>query len=364
MRKWAPKILVAGLTLATLLPLAACGGSSNSTDNSSPKTQQVSLLISYQDGPVFYSFSVARKMGYFQKEGLSVTVIPTQGSSYVTQQIIAGHATFGMANGPADIIAYSKDPAIRVPSCFQEKLIYEFGELRGGSITSVSDLKGKVLGYTAVGSGEVPYAYAELHDAGLVPGKDVKMIPIGDGTAQTMRALQTHQVDAYISESTEFDLMSKNGLQFSYIPLKQFEEAPESCFVTTQAALQNPATRKIFIGLARAFTEGTVFGMANPVAAANFVCSDLPQTCQDKSKALTQVKDTVALAAPYDPSVRPGGIDLKGWQEAEEVALQAGEITKSIDVSDIIGTPLVKSVTAQVLDFSPAAITHAALAYK
>lgn len=363
MEKRPRKILVTVLALVALLSLAACGQSASGSD-SGRKLQQVSLLISYQDGPVFYSFSVARKMGYFRTEGLDVKVIPTQGSSYVTQEVITGHATYGMANGPADIIAYSKDASLRVPSCFQEKLIYEIGELRGGPIKSVSDLKGKTLGYTAVGSGEVPYADAVLHKAGLVPGQDVKMIPIGDGTAQTMRALQTHQVDAYISESTEFDLMSLKGLHFSYIKLSQYEDAPESCFVTTQAALQNPKARKILIGIARAFTEGTVFGIANPAAAAKIVCSDLPQTCLDKSTAETQVKDTVALATPYTPSVRPGGIDLKGWQEAEEVSREAGEISKDVNVTGLVATPLVKSVTSQILDFSPAAIRHAAMAYK
>jgi hypothetical protein len=62
--------------------------------------------------------------------------------------------------------------------------------------------------------------------------------------------------------------------------------------------------------------------------------------------------------------VRPGGIDLKGWQEAEQVSRAAGEISKDVNVTGIVATPLVKSVTSQILDFNPAAIRHVAMAYK
>jgi NitT/TauT family transport system substrate-binding protein len=359
-RRFRPGILVAALALLA----GACGAGAGETKSAS-SPRQVSILISFQDGPIFYPYAVARKMGYLEQEGLAVKVQATKGSSFVTQQILSGNARWGMANGPADIIAYSKDPAIRVPSCFQNRLIYQIGVLKGSPVHTVADLKGKVLGTTEAGSGEYPFAYAALRDAGLVPNKDVKLFPIGDGTPATRQALSSHEVDAYISESSVFHTLSDTGMAFDYVPLgRDYARSPQSCFVTTSSALRDPAQRKVVVGIARAFAKGIEFGIANPEAAAQIVCADLPQTCQDRDVALQEVKDATVLATPLDASVRSGGIDSRGWQAAATVALVAGQVSKPVDASTIIDSPEVRAARAEILNFDPEPIRQAAREYR
>jgi NitT/TauT family transport system substrate-binding protein len=346
-----------------VLALAVGGCGSSATPAKGAALKHVNILIAYQDGPAYYPFAVARKMGYFTAEGLSVTVQRTNGSSFVTQQILAGNADFGIANAPDDIVAYTKDPGITVPTCFRERLVYEIGVLAGSPIHSVSDLKGKVLGTTEIGSGEYTYAEAALRDVGLTPQKDVKLLPIGDGTAQTVHALQTGQVDAYISEGLEFENMAaKDGMQFTDITPHYFLGVPGSCFVTTAKALQDPTERKVFIGLARAFAKASIFGIANPVAATNMVCADLPQTCLNKGDTQRQITWATSEAVPVGAGVPVGGIDEAGWAEAAKVALQSGQITQSVDYTPIVDSPAARAARADILHFDIPQIQQAAKA--
>ncbi|HEY1489194.1 MAG TPA: hypothetical protein VGF84_24015, partial [Micromonosporaceae bacterium] len=216
-------------------------------------------------------------------------------------------------------------------------------------------------GTTALGSGEYTYAEAALRDVGLVPGKDVKLLPIGDGTAQTVHALKTGQVDAYISEGLEFQNMTaEDGMHFTDITPNYFLGIPGSCFVTTTAVLQDPTKRKEFIGLARAFTKAMVFGVGNPTATTAIVCADLPQTCTNKGDTARQIAWATSEAVPVDPGVSIGGIDNAGWAEAAKVALESGQVTQSVDYQPIVNSPAAVAVRNDILDFNAQQIEQTA----
>jgi ABC-type nitrate/sulfonate/bicarbonate transport system substrate-binding protein len=355
-------IALTALAITAAPALSACGGGSRATTEDGITT--VDFLISYQQGPVFYPFSVARRLDYFKQEGLSVKVQPTKGSSYVTQQLLAEKVDFGIANGPADIIAFSKNHSVQVPVCYQERAVYYIQVPEGSPVKSVADLKGRVLGTTEVGSGEYPYAEAALRDAGLDPKTDVRLLPIGDGSAETVDAIRNRKVDAYISEGLEFRLMTvRDGLRFTDITPSIFRGIPGSCFVTTKQALQNPAKRKLFVGIARAFLKGVVFGIANPAVLPDIVCDDLPQTCQDRSILPLQFEWATTEATPVTPGVPNGGIDIAGWQEAAKVALGSGQIKEAVDVNQLVNTPEATSARNEILNFDVEAIRQAAKVY-
>jgi NitT/TauT family transport system substrate-binding protein len=351
------------LALALTVSISACGGNKSYSAQSNGITN-VDFLISYQQGPVFYPFSVSRKMNYFTQEALNVNVKPTKGSSFVTQQLLAHKIDFGIANGPADIIAFSKESSVQVPVCYQERLVYHIEVPEGSPVKTVADLKGKVLGTTEVGSGEYPYAQAALHDVGLAPNTDVKLLPIGDGSVETVNAIKTHKVDAYISEGLEFGLMTfRDGLHFTDITPTVFQGISGSCFVTTKQTLQDPAKRKVFIGIARGFIKGVVFGLANKASLTGIVCADLPQTCQDKSILPLQFDWATTEATPVSPGVPAGGIDLAGWQEAAKVALNSGQIKSPIDINQLVNSSEATSARNEILKFDVDAIQAQARSY-
>lgn len=350
--------------IALVATTAGCGGDGSIKSTSNGITN-VDFMISYQQGPVFFPFSVARKLGYFTKEGVNVNVQPSHGSSFVVQQLLAKKIDFGIANGPTDIIAFSKNPDVQVPVCYQERLVYFIKVPAGSPIKSVADLKGKTLGTTEVGSGEYTYAEAALRDVGLDPKTDVKLLPIGDGTAQTVDAIKSHKVDAYISEGLEFRLMhAREGLNFTDITPGVFAGIPGSCFVTTKQTLNDPTKRKAFVSIARAYIKSAVFGIANPGALEGIVCSDLPQTCQDKSILPLQFEWATFAATPVTAGVPVGGIDIAGWQEAAKVALSSGQITSPVDVSQLVNSPEASSVRSEILNFDVTEVQQEAHSYQ
>lgn len=359
-RRWGQCLIVVLVVL-----VGACGGDSESGPTSeSEELQEITLLLPFTEGSGYYPTSIARHQGYFEEEGLSVTIQPTDGSDFVVQQLLSGNQDFGLATAASDIIAFNQDPTFRVPSCWAQQLIFRLVVLEGSEIDEISELDGKTLGVNEIGGGEVPFAEASMRDAGLTPTEDVKFLPIGAGGAQTRRAIETGTVDAYMGSYVDIGLLIASGMQLEDITPDKYAAIPGSCFATRQSVLDDPVKRRAFIGVARAFTKGALFGVTNPEAALDIVCDDLPETCQDRDLELIFLKETARLAVPVDPSIPVGGIDQTGWETAAQVFFESGTIDEMVDVDDLLNSEDARAVREKILDFDAEAVEQAAQEYE
>ena len=102
---------ILGLVVIAALVLGACGP--RATPTTAPPTEappaeglkEVTILLPYIRSMTFYSLFVADAMGYFEDEGLDVTVEPGDGGSFAVQQVAAGQVEVGMANPAAVLLA-------------------------------------------------------------------------------------------------------------------------------------------------------------------------------------------------------------------------------------------------------------------
>ncbi|MQA72893.1 MAG: hypothetical protein GEU88_00825 [Solirubrobacterales bacterium] len=154
------RLLVAVLAVAALSSIvAACGGdddedaSASASTSASGETQEVDVLLSFPRGNAWLPLLVAEDQGYFEDEGLKLNIQETDGSGFVTQQIIAGNADFGWAGAPSDVIAFKTDPGLRALACNHEKNIFSIVVPADSDIQEISDLAGRTIGITEPGGG-------------------------------------------------------------------------------------------------------------------------------------------------------------------------------------------------------------------
>jgi NitT/TauT family transport system substrate-binding protein len=346
--KWRHRIA----TMLTLpaLALAGCGGDDDNggdAQGGAERTQQVELLLSFPESVIWSSLLVARDQGYFEEEGLEIKSQETEGSGFVTQQIIAGNADYGWAAADSDIIAYANDDRLRVVMCHQEQNIFRIVTPTDSAVQSLDDLAGKTLGFTEKGGGEEPLVRSALADAGITD--DVKQLPIGAAGPQSRAAIEDGTVDAYASSYPDISSLTAAGLEFRDITPDKFNGTPGDCLVTRDDVLKDEAKRQIVDGIARAWARGSKFTVDNPEQALEIGCKAVPEECTNMESARILVEDTAKFLQPVEDGAPIGALFQEGWQTTADVLADTGAIDRAVDVTELVASPEAKEIEEKVL---------------
>lgn len=335
---------------ALVFGLVACGDddeSSDDGDSGSSASTEVEMLLSFPPSVIWSSLLVAQDQGYFEEEGLDVSPVGTDGSAFVTQQVISGNADFGWAAAESVIIAYANDPSLRVVMCHQEQNIFRIVTPVDSDIETVADLAGGTLGFTEKGGGEEPLVTATLAEAGLTG--DVQLLPIGAAGPQSQRAIDDGTVDAYASSYPDMASLTAGGLELRDITPEQFNGTPGDCLVTSEEVLQDEEKREVIEGVARAWARGSVFTIENTEETLEIGCEAVPEECTNMETASLLVEDTARYLEPIEEGAPVGSLYLEGWQTTADVLAEAGAIPEPVDVTDLVASPEAQEIEEEIL---------------
>jgi NitT/TauT family transport system substrate-binding protein len=349
MRPLSKGLLALVLAIAIAAGVAACGDDDDDGEETTAAggTESVELLLSFPESIAWAPLLVGREQGYFEDEGLEITTQETEGSGFVTQQIIAGNADYGWAAGDAIIVAASKDPDLRVAACNQERNIFRVVTLADSGVTSVDDLAGQTLGFTEKGGGEEPMVNSIVSSVG-----DVQTLPVGAAGPQSQKALEDGQIAAYASSYPDVDTLTAEGLDLADITPEEFEPVPGDCLVVSQSTLEDETKRDIVERIGRAWAMGAVFTTENPTAALDIACPQVPEECQDMAFAKQYMNSTADLLVPTDPETTPiAGVDIAGFEASQSALLDAGTIDSEVDLETLINSEDVAAVQEAIQDF-------------
>jgi NitT/TauT family transport system substrate-binding protein len=334
---------IASVALAALV-LAACGDDDDggAQESASGGTQEVEVLLSFPRGNAWLPLLVAEDQGYFEDEGIKLKIQETEGSGFVTQQIIAGNADFGWAGAPSDVIAYGKDPSLRALACNHEKNIFSINVPADSEIQDVSQLDGRKLGITAKGGGEEPMVDSVIKENDL----DIEVIPLGEVGPAVIKAIDDDTVDAFAGGITDITTLEAGGTEFRDITPEQYDPMPGDCLVSTTAALEDEGTQDVAAKMIRAWMKGAFFAIANEDAAVDIACRAIPAECEDREGFTAPfAAKIVDIIQPVDESLPPTALDPAGWEQTAKVLLTSGALEEEVDIDTLIASPEVKAVT-------------------
>jgi NitT/TauT family transport system substrate-binding protein len=341
------RIGLAVLALALGGAATSCGdGGGTSTPAGLTKAE---LLLSFPKSIGWAPLLVGLANHYFREEGVEITTQETEGSGFVTQQIIAGNYDFGWAAGDSVIVAASKAPDIRAVACNQEQNIFRIVTPTGSGVQTVSDLAGRTLGYTEKGGGEEPLITSSLEAAGIAG--EVKLLPIGAAGPQSKAAIESGKVDAYATSFPDVASLKADGLALRDITPDKYSRTPGDCLVVMKDTLADPDKRRTIIAIGRAWAEGAVFTIANPEAALALSCPEVPAECKNKAFASEYMDQTAKLLVPLGTDIPPVGLDVEGWRITAEVLKNTGTIDTDVDVDQLVNSPEVREVATAIQDF-------------
>jgi len=156
----------------------------------------------------WFPIHLAREKGFNTAEGLNVDYVIMK-PQVAIQALIAGDVGYTTALGSTIRAAFRNIP-LRVVMTIADKPLFAL-IVRPG-ISSVEELKGKLLGISSFGASTDTYARALLRRYKLAPNQDVKIIALGGGTNRVV-AMETGAIDAALIEAPYNVMLERKGFQ-------------------------------------------------------------------------------------------------------------------------------------------------------
>jgi NitT/TauT family transport system substrate-binding protein len=161
---------------------------------------------------------VAQELRLFQKHGLDVNIVYIRGASTSLQSLLAGEVQLVVGGGQGTIGAAARGAPVIIISNFSStpnQLVAL------PPINTVEDLKGKVIGASRPGTSTDFVLDRLLPRLGLIPGKDVKLLPTGLLVSEERLAvLLQKRVDATLANQESVSQFQHKGY-----PLKILADA-------------------------------------------------------------------------------------------------------------------------------------------
>src|SRR5688572_16716532 len=156
----------------------------------------------------WFPIHLTREKGFYRAEGLEVDYVIMK-PQIAMQALIAGDVGYTTALG-STIRAAIRGVPVRVVMTIADKPL--FALITRPEITTVEELKGKLLGISSFGASTDTYARALLRRHNLVPNQDVKILALGGGTNR-VAAMETGAIDGALIEAPYNVMLERKGFR-------------------------------------------------------------------------------------------------------------------------------------------------------
>ncbi|MDG6907948.1 MAG: ABC transporter substrate-binding protein [Nitrososphaerota archaeon] len=187
-------------TTTTTTPVSTSSSSSTSTSTSqqttSTGTTSVKFGLSVAVTIEYLPEYIALHGGFWNQQGLNVSLVPFQGDGAQMQGVSAGEVSIGEASYVGELLAMSKGIPIQGVSMAMQKADMILIVANNSKYTSASQLKGATIGITTAGSATDMMFHLLAQHYNFTIGTDIHELALGGLTAQ-LAALTTNKTQGF-----------------------------------------------------------------------------------------------------------------------------------------------------------------------
>ncbi len=310
-------------------------------------------------------FAIATKMGWFAKEGLKIELAPLPGSTDCTKLVATGELPYALPS--IEPLTVLRPQGVRVKNFYTayQGNIYGLAVPESSPIKSLSELKGKRIGVTAMASGGVPIARAMAAAQGLNPDTDIRIVAIGEG-AQAAALVRQGAVEVLSQFDVMYALVEAAGTKLRMLDNSSIAKYPSNGLIAREDRLASH--RAEAVALARGYAMGTIFALTNPEAAVHILWEVYPQTRgtgRAEDVALAEDVRTLNARAP-NWRLEAGGVSrwgenaLANYDAYVDFLVKWNVVPTKVPATDLVTNDLI----AEINTMDIAGITAAAKAAK
>jgi NitT/TauT family transport system substrate-binding protein len=258
---------------------------------------------------------LAKDLGLFEKHGLDVNLIRISPSVIGISALIAGDIQIISVASSTAIAAAARGASVCI---IATSGAIDYQLIARASITNKDQLKGKILGSSRPGASSDYVLRLLLPKLGLVPGKDVTIVPTGFVESERrVQLILQGKIDATVGNRMNVLNFGLSGYKFNILanPLEFGVYGGSVVLATTREFLKNqPGTAKAFL-------------MAN-IEALRLAKSNKQVTFQILRKYM-KVEDPILLDAMHNYYIL-GLMPVKPYPREEEIRADMNYLSGSI----------------------------------
>jgi NitT/TauT family transport system substrate-binding protein len=268
--------------------------------------------------PGFLPTVIAEKKGFYAKHGLA--------PEHILISISVGMSALGTgdldySNGLAQgILASIRGVPVKLVMFTQEKLVFFL--MAKPQFQKVTDLKGKTIGISYFGSTTHMVAEGILRHYGLVPGKDVNVLPSGDDQGR-LAALDVGRIDATVGIPPLDVVAAKKGYKI-LARAGDYLNLPQNGIIVTDKKLETSPDQ------VKRMIKGTIEALQfikNRREEATDILAQWSRVDKEMAKA---------IFASYAPGYSTDGtMSEEGLQAALQEGMTRAKIEKKFPLSQI-----------------------------
>jgi NitT/TauT family transport system substrate-binding protein len=252
---------------------------------------------------------MAKQEGLFKKHGLDVELIHIPSSSRAIQAILAGEIVFSFMDGSNFAQANLKGANLALVAGATNRQVFSL--MARSEFKRITDLKGKKIGITRIGSSTHTSALYALGSAGLRTN-DYQLLPLLE-VPNIFTALAAGQIDAGVMSPPTNARAKKAGFVELMNVAKEGPEFVSVAIGTTRSYIK--ANEDVVRRVVRAYAEGVQIFKNNKPAALKMIANQLKvKEAEIQEDTYTQFRDYLE----YPPYVSRKGMEAVLAEIAEK----------------------------------------------
>ncbi|MGD9806882.1 MAG: ABC transporter substrate-binding protein [Hyphomicrobiaceae bacterium] len=257
-------------------------------------------------------FAIATKLGWYEKLGVTVELVPLPGSGDCSKFVATGETMFALPSVEPIAVMRSQGAKLKTYYTAYQKNVYGLAVPADSTVQTMKDLKGKKIGVIGMASASALIVRALAKEDGLDPDKDISIVVAGEA-GQTAALVRNGSVQALSQFDTQYALVENAGVKLRRLKHPSIDKFPSNGFVALEDTLVKH--RKEAVALAQGYAMGTLFALTNPEAAIRIMWATWPQTRSTSKDEATALKDDVATLNARAGSWRYESVGATKWGE-------------------------------------------------
>jgi NitT/TauT family transport system substrate-binding protein len=282
---------------------------------------------------------VAEKAGFLAEEDLDFDVRYTANAPTAMQLVAAGNADIGIITNEPLILGYEKGLRGKMFFVHQRPLNYYVGVPADSSIQSLSDLKGKNIGVSNMGSAAVPVVKSMMQTVNAEAGKDYNFVPSGI-LDQSVAALKSNRVAAIALWESQYAAFARIGYPLRFYHHPVLGDFGNNGLVASEQTIKNKPDAVCSLG--RSFIKAMIFVRENPLAAlriywsVNPAAKDAGDPAAAEASGLREINYIVKGYHEYKDGQKDfGRVDSKGLQRYMQMYKDEGVLKELPPIDDV-----------------------------
>lgn len=319
----------------TTLALAATIAASSYAGTVAAQTE-VKMINPLPRSTVFYPLVVGEALGYFEEEGVTVKLLPSDTSIPYVAFVQNGQADLAMLDQNETINAVIAGAKINTVYEVMQNAPEGIAVSSESGIKSMSDLVGTTVGL--VSDRDRAFLQAALDIAGHSID-DVKTVVLGESGPTLAAAIRDQKVSAISGSVFDWATLQAAGIGLELITPEELLASPANTFAMDAGMIDEK--REAMEGFLRAWSKGVHVSTFNVDVVEKMLRDAVPEEWEDEAAGKSLLEGVVPMNISVTENI--GDVQTDVWTNIQPRLVSSGAIEKEIDVSTFLNNTYIKA---------------------